>query len=298
MACRYNHPALNADFEPGTMSPSKQSTDQSSGLPDERTNTRGIGLTGRLSRRIFRVFQKDKNLKELCRKFWPVCSVSIDGLNFDLHPVDNSTERNLYLNGTLEEKDSLLTLADKASGQRCIIYDIGANCGLYSVLLARATGSGSMIHAFEPSPTMAERLRHNIALNQSSAEIKIHQVALSAEHGKVTLNIHQRNHGQSSLRNLERSTNSIEVEQLPLLDVYQSREGFDKVLIKIDVEGREDNVLGPFISGCSDENLPDEILLEMVLEDSWNVDLRSTLLKRGYEITFEGDGNALFSLQR
>ena len=46
-----------------------------------------------------------------------------------------------------------------------VIYDLGANSGLFSLLAARVAGSTGKIFSFEPDAQIAERLRRNAACN-------------------------------------------------------------------------------------------------------------------------------------
>jgi len=178
------------------------------------------------------------------------------------------------------------------------VYDIGANCGLYAIPLAAAAAEGSMVHAFEPSPVMAARLERNVALNALGRRVRGHRVALGGDASSVTLNVHPKNHGQSSLRALDGPVERVEVEQRPLLDAVDARQderhAVDTTLMKIDVEGHEDSVLCPFLYACPEIALPDALLVEMVLEHEWRQDLRAALARRGYRVVFEGEGNALF----
>ena len=46
-----------------------------------------------------------------------------------------------------------------------VVYDVGANVGYISLMLARAVGESGRVLAFEPLPANAERIRRNAALN-------------------------------------------------------------------------------------------------------------------------------------
>jgi len=46
-----------------------------------------------------------------------------------------------------------------------VVYDVGANLGLYAVFLGQAVGPGGQVIAFEPEPHYCDRLRGNAALN-------------------------------------------------------------------------------------------------------------------------------------
>jgi hypothetical protein len=47
------------------------------------------------------------------------------------------------------------------------VFDIGANFGWYTCLLARAVGSEGHVHAFEPVPSITALARETIELNQA-----------------------------------------------------------------------------------------------------------------------------------
>ena len=248
----------------------------------------------RLVRFVFRRCMKDKTLKALTRRFWPVMRVTIEGHRFALHPADNTTEFRLFTDGRLDERVSLAALLERVANRACTVLDIGANCGVYTVPLAAAGGDGARVLAFEPSPVMAARLEANVALNGLGARVEVHRVALGAERGRATLHVHPKNHGQSSLRALDAERGSVAVERAPLADFTADLPAGVPLIVKIDVEGREDDVLCPFLDAVADASLPEAILLEMVLETSWRRDLRGALTARGYRVALEADGNALF----
>jgi len=248
----------------------------------------------RLVRFLFKRCMKDKNLRKLARRYWPEMTTVIDGQVFHLHPADNTTENLMYMNGQFSESDSLEFLKTQMRDQRCLLFDIGANCGAYTVPLASIVGAGSSVHAFEPSPVMAPRLIKNLHANALQSQVQIHQVALSSVDGQATLHVHPRNHGQSSLRELDRESHSITVDKHQLSRYVPAPLDADLFVIKIDVEGREDDVLFGFLDTTEAERLPDIILMEMVMEEQWTHDLRSLLDRLGYRVVFEGDGNAAF----
>ena len=72
-----------------------------------------------------------------------------------LHPADNYTERFMWRKGMRDEAASIGRLTLLVAGKRALIFDIGANCGSFTLPLATAAGPGSRIVAFEPNPVMA-----------------------------------------------------------------------------------------------------------------------------------------------
>jgi FkbM family methyltransferase len=67
---------------------------------------------------------------------------------------------------------------------RSAVYDIGANIGVHTLLMARQVGPDGRVYAFEPVPELHERLSENVALNPSLARnVETVQQALSDEVG-------------------------------------------------------------------------------------------------------------------
>ena len=54
-----------------------------------------------------------------------------------------------------------------------VAYDVGANIGYISILLARSVGENGRVFAFEALPANLERLHHNISLNGMSSRVTV-----------------------------------------------------------------------------------------------------------------------------
>lgn len=212
-----------------------------------------------------------------------------------LHPADNSTEQFMWRSRMRREVASIGRLTLLVAGKRALVFDIGANCGAFALPLAAAAGAGSHIVAFEPNPVLVERLRANLALNGLAERVEVADVALGEQNGEAALNLVDRNLGQSSLRPIK-SAKSISVAVRPLAHYLPEQSGcYDIFIIKIDVEGFEDEILIPFLSAISKDRTPDAILIETLHDDSWCSDLRGVLKQRGYVPFFDGEeGNTLF----
>ena len=236
----------------------------------------------------------DPARKALCAQ-----TVLAGGFRMALHPADNWTEYKLWSDRRSPEQQSLLRLTALIAGRRALICDIGANCGSYTLALAAAMGAGSVLLAFEPNPVMAARLHTNLALNQLTAAVQFHPCALGAEPGRATLSLHAENFGQSTLRRITADVaGRVEVEVRPLAGFVQQAGPFPVFVIKIDVEGYEDQVLLPFFAQMPPDHWPDAILIEVEHAAQWQTDLCAELTARGYVTSFEDEGNALMLRNR
>ncbi|MDE0371327.1 MAG: FkbM family methyltransferase [Rhodospirillales bacterium] len=203
----------------------------------------------------------------------------------------------MWLRGTRREAASIGRLTLLVAGKRALILDVGANCGAYTLPLAEAAGAGSHIVAFEPNPVMAARLRRNLALNRLQNLVDIQEVSLGARDGHADLWISERNLGFSSLHPPPFSSKrAIRVPVRRLGDFLPPPgNSFDVFVIKIDIEGFEDQALGPFLEAVADDGLPEAILAETTSSHLWSLDLYGLMKRRGYTPYFPGeDRNTLF----
>lgn len=126
-----------------------------------------------------------------------------------------------------------------------IFFDVGANIGMISLLIAKAgKASGVIVHAFEPESRNAEELRRNVELNGVGSSLIVHQVALGDK--KTTLPLFvtgaagEGTHSILASANVGRQSIPVAVETA---SEYSRRIGATPTLVKIDVEGAEMAVL-------------------------------------------------------
>jgi FkbM family methyltransferase len=125
------------------------------------------------------------------------------------------------------------------------IYDIGANIGMVSLLLAKdPAGKECHLHCFEPEPRNFRQLSRNIELNGLTGRMTPHALALGAVEGEVELHLvkDETGSGCHSIAKAERSCRSIRVP-LFTADAMVRAEGRPPQVVKIDVEGAEGQVL-------------------------------------------------------
>ena len=212
-------------------------------------------------------------------------------------PRDNYTETCLWLNEYPPEIKSLVALVELVENRNMLVFDIGANCGAYSIPLAMAAGDGSRVVAFEPNPLMIGRLGMNIALNNLTDRVRIEGCALSDREGEAMLNFRGHNYGQASLLPIEgkQQNGGVLVPTRPLSAFTHAARHHDGTILKIDVEGAEEVVLNPILAqGKSGGWLPDAILIEVRHADQWDGDLCAEILAAGYRRTLRAEGNALY----
>lgn len=101
--------------------------------------------------------------------------------------LDMHNEKDYWL-GTYEpDLQSLLGELIQPGG---IIYDVGANIGYVSLLLAKAAGEAGRVYAFEALPANVERLRHNLAINTIGSRVTVVPAAVTQSVGPLTFLVH------------------------------------------------------------------------------------------------------------
>lgn len=123
------------------------------------------------------------------------------------------------------------------------VIDIGANIGLYTVMLAKLIEKGT-VFSIEPTKNALQRLRQNILINAVDNKVKIYEGVVSDRNGIVDLNVIPGREEFSSLGKMNHPSirdNNREIESVNsiTLDSLIERESLDPGFIKIDVEGVE-----------------------------------------------------------
>lgn len=154
--------------------------------------------------------------------------------------------RNVVMAGSYEA-DLAVLCADRVDASRDAI-DVGANIGLYSVLLASLLPSRRVL-AIEPTPDAANRLRRNIARN-GFAENTIVFDGVAADHnGKMEIRVVPGREEYSSCGQMTHAAISgvphvvLTVEAATIDDLVR-RHALDPGFVKLDVEGMEHVVIG------------------------------------------------------
>lgn len=121
-------------------------------------------------------------------------------------------------------------------------WDVGANVGMYTLLIGSAVGPTGTVLGFEPMTPFLERLRENIALN-GFRQVKAMAPALGKE--RATLSIMTSSEGLEGDNRVVRDAapGAQPVEVIPGDDLRREQGLGVPNLIKIDVQGAEEDVL-------------------------------------------------------
>ncbi len=99
--------------------------------------------------------------------------------------INNMLSRQLYFFGTYFIERKQIDIWRRFAADCHTVFDVGANAGIYS-MAALSVAPQATVHAFEPTPEIAERLRRTQEIN-SLSKLVIHEVALSDQNGKAHL---------------------------------------------------------------------------------------------------------------
>ena len=151
-----------------------------------------------------------------------------------------------------------------------VAFDVGANVGLFTLLMGQIVGPSGRVVAYEAAPENAALLRDTTAMNYQTAWVDIRQVAAAASAGTRTFHACTRFLGNGSLlphdaqyaqELLVDGERELSVATEPL-DVHLG--AFEQIaLVKIDVEGAEEQVLAG-MQGLTDTGVVQRICMELL----------------------------------
>ncbi|RQG95064.1 FkbM family methyltransferase [Natrarchaeobius chitinivorans] len=151
--------------------------------------------------------------------------------------------------------DAMLAELDDACGPEAVVYDVGANVGIYALALS-SESAGRRVVAFEPSPSVADRLRANVRLNGLEDRIDVEAFGIGERVGERSF--YRSSNPELSAFDRANATRwgatVVDVRTVPVrpLDALASGLGGERRIendfpppdaIKIDVEGAAPEVL-------------------------------------------------------
>lgn len=159
------------------------------------------------------------------------------GIKWGLNPSDY-TDESLFWLGSRDSWDlfHLRRLLDPGA----VIFDVGANFGYYSMMLAVSLDSRCRIFAFEPHPDNRERLKGHVEANGLAEIITMLPWGVSDREETARMHRPVENSGHAAIDPHGEST---EVRLAPL-DALYADTGVERLdLLILDVEGYEERAL-------------------------------------------------------
>ena len=127
-----------------------------------------------------------------------------------------------------------------------VVWDVGANVGMYTLLLARAVGPQGKVYAFEPMRGCFERLAENVRRNGLDNVTPL-PLALGRERAEMQLAVESE--GLEGDHRLVRAAALLEnrrtetVQVIPADELRRERHLATPNLVKLDVQAAEEDVL-------------------------------------------------------
>ena len=247
----------------------------------------GRGKARRLMARLVRGLNAD------------VLDTELFGLKARLHLHNNSSEVKALMNPGRYSRAEFAFAAEHMPSIEGVFVDVGANAGLFSLGVVSLLATGTML-AYEPQPELFQRLQRNlIELNaelSTRVDIRLFEMAIGSETGDLQLCV-PRQLGQTSAR-LKTSGDVMHVPAQSLLNALQEQEIMQVDLLKVDVEGFEDNVLLPFFEVAPRALWPRALIVEHCHRDRWQSDCETALVEKGYNLIQKDRTNLMLSLTR
>jgi FkbM family methyltransferase len=152
---------------------------------------------------------------------------------------------NLFFSTSIDYEPQLLKYLNQYLCPGGVMFDVGANLGIYTLVAAYIVGHQGQVYSFEPDPQNNPWLQKNIGKNNLT-NTHVFDVALASTYGETILYQDVTTHRTSSLvagawNPDSASTQRIMVKTIPLDHFVHQIERLD--FIKIDVEGFEYEVL-------------------------------------------------------
>ncbi len=140
------------------------------------------------------------------------------------------------------EKETLPVILDHIRRARCFV-DVGANCGIYSVMGCRIN-PGVRVVAVEPVPKICAALAHNVTQNDLESRVTVLNVALGDTNGVVSFHeAEDSTMGSLALDGYHGQKGRVIQVKCRTLDSIVDDLHIEPDFLKIDVEGFEHVVL-------------------------------------------------------
>jgi FkbM family methyltransferase len=123
-----------------------------------------------------------------------------------------------------------------------VIYDVGANIGYVSLLLAKAAGAKGKVFAFEALPSNVDQLQQNVALNGMEAQVTVIPSAVTQAPGPVRFLVHASGgmgKAAGSAGREDKYQSEVTVPGISLDEFVYGQGNPPPQVVKMDIEGGE-----------------------------------------------------------
>ena len=200
------------------------------------------GMVHLLSRAATKKLLEPKRAKKFDAQTRPFVHRTPSGHIFELWPTEY-VDRYSAVEGIFERP--FVNYVKSMLPKNSVMLDIGANIGNHAIFLAAGCRE---IHCFEPNPKVAERLRRNIAHNDLTKRITVHEYGLGDRDEVLTFA--ENCDGNLGASKFVKAGEEFGPKQRAMhLEVKSASSAIDGLnldridFIKVDVEGMEEAVL-------------------------------------------------------
>jgi FkbM family methyltransferase len=165
-------------------------------------------------------------------------SVVVDGNRLYTGTLDRWLAAQAWRFGWLEAAELRFVRAAVRPGM--VAVDVGANVGLYTLILSRLVGTAGRVHALEPAPANLRALGRAIE-HAGATNVVVHAAAAGDRAGEVALHLAPGNQGDHRIFPNVEARATIPVPSVVLDDLLATEPRVD--FVKIDVQGAELPVL-------------------------------------------------------
>ena len=161
--------------------------------------------------------------------------------------IRDSVAREVCFTGRYEPQETQIAARILRAGM--MVVDVGANWGYFSLAAAHWVGHAGRVISFEPEPRLFAILQANVARN-ALGQVSLRRLAVAAAAGRVTLDPFDEHAGNWGVSQIG-GTGTFACEAVPLDDQLDAERAATVDLLKIDVEGSEDDVLKGMARGLA-----------------------------------------------
>lgn len=223
------------------------------------------------------------------------------GVNARLYPRSNRCEKRAFAGVQIwdaEERAALIEALDASKTSPFVFLDVGANVGLYSLILAahaKAMQKDIRILAFEPDPTNRARLAFNI--KASDANIQVLPYAVSDQDGEGFMGGGATNRGEVRLQDKGGDSEDKDDQSVQIKTLYGilAEQGLSRIdAMKVDIEGQDERALTAFFEHAPQTLWPRLLILETGRDETTS--LLELCTGHGYTITKRTGINSILML--